>query len=109
MIQTEPAITRKTISTPNASARNIIRTVRTAAQMQKEDEVDADLCEGEHNQPDRDARGPEQIGLRHNDRSDRRQDREPQPGRVRQVARRGLMLFDARRAIVEHVVVTVRQ
>jgi hypothetical protein len=89
--------------------QNIVRAVGAAAQMQKEDEVDADLREGEHDQPDRDARGPEQIGLRHDERGDRRQDRKPQPGRVRQVAGRGLTLFDARRAVVVDGLATVRQ
>ena len=40
MIQTEPVMTRKTISTPKGQRQNIICAVRAAAQMQKEDEVD---------------------------------------------------------------------
>ena len=52
--------------------QDIVRAVGPAAQMQKEHEVDADLCEGEHNQPDRDAQGPQQIGLRDDERGDRR-------------------------------------
>src|SRR5712692_10830611 len=41
--------------------QNVVRAVGAAAQMQKEHEMDADLREGEHDQPDRDARSPEQI------------------------------------------------
>ena len=43
MIQTEPVMTRKTISTPKASARILFVLSAPAAQMQKEDEMDADL------------------------------------------------------------------
>src|ERR1700751_1326791 len=57
--------------------QNIICAVWAAAQMQKEHEVDADLREGEYDQSDGDAWGPEQIGLRHDERGDRRQDRKP--------------------------------
>jgi hypothetical protein len=37
--------------------QNIVCAVGPAAQMQKEDEMDADLREGEYDQPDRDAGG----------------------------------------------------
>jgi hypothetical protein len=53
--------------------QNIVRVIRPAAQMQKEDEVDADLREGEYNQPNRYARRPQQICLRHDERADRQQ------------------------------------
>ena len=71
MIPTAPAMTRKTISTPKARARILFVLIGPDAQMQKEDEVDADLRQGEHNQADRYARGPQQIRLRHDERSDR--------------------------------------
>jgi hypothetical protein len=51
MIQTEPVMTRKTISTPKARAQDIVRAVGPAAQMQKEDEVDPYLREGNCNAP----------------------------------------------------------
>src|SRR6266550_2510008 len=38
--------------------QNIVRAVGPAAQMQKEDEADADLREGEYDQSDRYTRGP---------------------------------------------------
>ena len=79
----EPAMTRKTISTPKARARILFVLIGPAADMQKEDEVDADLREGEHDQPDRYARRPQQICLRHDERGDRQQDGEPEPHRVR--------------------------
>jgi hypothetical protein len=41
--------------------------------------VDANLREGEHDEPDRNPGGPQQIRVRHNERSDRQQDRESQP------------------------------
>jgi hypothetical protein len=89
--------------------QNIVRAVGSAAQMQKEDEVDADLRQGEYDQPDRDARGPEQIGLRHDERRDRRRDSERQPHGVRQIAGRRFMLFDPRRSVREYVLVIVGQ
>src|SRR5262249_32251819 len=55
-------------------SQNIVCAVRPAAQMQKEDEMDADLRQSEHDQADRDPRGPQQIGLRHDEGSDRRND-----------------------------------
>src|SRR6266404_1524944 len=87
--------------------QDVVRVVGPAAEMQKEDEVDADLREGEHDQPDRYARGPQQIGLRYDERADRRQDREPEPGRVGQKVSRGLFVFDTRRAVVEYAILTV--
>src|SRR5215813_1692361 len=54
---------------------NIVRAFRAAAEMQEKDEVNADLSDGEHEQADRDARSPQQIGLRHDKGSDRRYDR----------------------------------
>jgi hypothetical protein len=77
--------------------------------MQEEHEVDADLSEGENDQPDRNAWAPEQIGLRHNERDDGRYDRKNKPYRVRQVSRRGLTLFDSGRPVMEYVLVSVRQ
>ncbi len=109
MIQIEPVMTRKTISMPKASARILLVLSGPLPRLQEEHEVDTDLREGEHNQSDRDARGPQQVGLRHDERGDRREDREPQSHRIRQVAGRGLMLLDARRAVVEYVLVSVRQ
>src|SRR5262249_46778620 len=40
---------------------NVVGVVGSGAEMQKEDEVDADLCKGEHDQPDRYAGRPQQI------------------------------------------------
>jgi hypothetical protein len=77
--------------------------------MQEEDEVDADLREGENDQPDRDPRTPEQIGLSHNERDDGRYDRKNEPYRVRQVTRRGLTLFDSGRPVMEYVIASVCQ
>ncbi len=54
--------------------QNIVRAVGPAAQMQEEDEVDADLREGEYVKSDRYAWGPQQMCLRHDERGDRRQD-----------------------------------
>src|SRR5215470_19880309 len=85
-------------------SQNIVRAVGAAAQMQKENEVDPYLREGEYNQTDGDARGPEQIGLRHDERGDRRQDRKHQTYGVRQVAGRGLMLFDTGRSVLEQTI-----
>ena len=83
MIQHEPVMTRKTISMPKARARILFVWSGPLPEMQKEHEVDADLREGKHDEPDRYARGPQQIGLRHHERRDRQQDGEPQPRRVR--------------------------
>src|SRR5262245_50060729 len=85
-------------------SQNIVRAIGPAAQMQEEHEVDADLREGEYDQSDGYARGPEQIGLRHDERGDRRQDRKHQTYRVRQVAGRGLMLLDTRRPVLEQTI-----
>ena len=38
---------------------NIVRIVRAAAQMQKEDKVNTDLRQSEHDQPDSSAGGPQ--------------------------------------------------
>src|SRR5215831_2331410 len=85
-------------------SQNIVRAIGAAAQMQEEHEVDADLREREYDQSDGYARGPEQIGLRHDEGGDRRQDRKHQTHRVRQVAGRWLMLFDTRRPVVEQTI-----
>src|SRR5262249_60300737 len=65
-----------------SESEDIVRAVGTAAQMQKEDEMDADLRQSEDDQPDRDTRGPQQMGLSPAERSDRRNDSEPQPHSV---------------------------
>src|SRR5262245_51508286 len=50
--------------------QNVIRAVGAAAQLQEEHEMDADLGEGKYNQACWDARGPQQIGLRYDERGD---------------------------------------
>jgi len=90
-------------------SQNVIRAVGAAAQMQEEHKVDADLREGKYNQSHRNARRPQQVGLRHDERCDRRQNRKRQPHRIGEVAGRGLMLLDTRRAVVEQMLVCVRQ
>jgi len=62
MIQIEPVMTR---------GQNIVRVIGPAAQMQKEDEMHADLRESQHDQPDRYAWGPQQIRLRDDERRSR--------------------------------------
>jgi hypothetical protein len=104
MIQQEPATTRKTINTPKASARMLFVFSGPLPRCRKKD---ADLRDGEHDQSDRDARRPQQIGLRHDKRADRRDDRERQPDRVGQEIGRRLLLLDTGRAVVEQARVTV--
>src|SRR6516225_10183610 len=103
MIQTEPVMTRNTISTPKARARILLVLSGPVPRCRKK-EVDADLREGEYDQTDGDARGPEQIGLRHDERGDRRKDRKHQTHGVRQVAGRGLTLFDTGRPVLEQTI-----
>ena len=64
MIQREPAITRKTISTPKARARILFVLSGPLPKCRKKDEVDTDLRQGENDQTDRNARRPEQIAAR---------------------------------------------
>ena len=61
MIQIEPVMTRKTISTPKGEGQDVVRVIGPAPQMQKEDEVHADLSKGEHDQPGRYARGHSKL------------------------------------------------
>ena len=50
MIHTDPAITSKDDKKPESERDDIVRVIGPAAEMQKEDEVDADLRKGEHDQ-----------------------------------------------------------
>ena len=109
MIQTEPVMTRKTISTPKASARILLVLSGPLPRCRKKTRWTPNLREGEHDQPDGDARGPEQVGLRHDERGDRRQNRKPQPGRIRQITGRGLTLLDTRCAVLEQTIASVHQ
>ena len=101
MIQIEPVMTRKTIKHAEGEGQNIVRVIGPAAQMQKEDEVDADLREGEHDRarPVRPEATANSSARRRTRRSS--QDREPEPRRVRQIVGRGLLFFDTRCAVVE--------
>ena len=74
--------------------------------MQKEDKVDADLREGQHDQPHWYARGPQQMGLRHDERGDRQQDGEPEPRRLGPIVSHRLILSDTRRPVVKPMIVT---
>jgi len=108
MIQTEPVMTRKTISIPNARAR-ILFVLSVPLPRCRKNTRWTPICAKASTINPTGARGPQQVGLRHDERGDRRQDRKPQSHRIRQVAGCRLMLLDARRAVVEHVLVSVRQ
>src|SRR6516165_12261703 len=88
---------------------DIIRVIGPGTDMQKEDEVDTDLREREHNKPNRYSGRPQQICLRDDERNDRQQHGEPEPHRVGQVVGRRLILFDTRRPVVEHSIAAVHQ
>ena len=109
MIQTDPVITRKTINTPKARARILFVLSGPLPRCKKKTKWMPICAKASTTNPTGTPGVPEQIGLRHSERGDRRQYCKPQPYRIRQVAGRRLMLFDARRTVVDHGLVTVCQ
>ena len=102
-------MTRKTISTPKARARILFVLSGPLPRCKKKTRWTPICAKARTTSPTGMPGGPEKIGLRDDERGDRRQDRKHQPRRIGQVAGRRLMLFDARRAVVEHAIVTVHQ
>jgi hypothetical protein len=89
--------------------QNTIRVIRPAAEMQKEDKMNADLRQGKHDQSDRRTGGPQQIGLRHDKRRNRCHDRKPQTHGVRQDIGRPLVLLDTRCPVLMQAIVAVHR
>ncbi len=83
MIQTEPAMTRPTISAPKASASDVVGVVGAGGDVQEEDEVDAHLGDRERGQPHQHARPVKEGGAaRHPERGDGQHGREEQPDHI---------------------------
>ena len=78
MIQSEPTTTRTTISTPKASASTLLVLSGPGRDVQEEHEVDAHLRDRQHDEGDRNARLPDQVGAGDEERGRGEQDRERQ-------------------------------
>lgn len=62
MIQMDPPITRKTMSTPNASARTLLVLSGPVVMCRKKNKVHAHLRYGEDDQCHREGRPPDEAG-----------------------------------------------
>src|SRR5205814_1530973 len=111
MIQHDPPITRKTMNTPKASARMLFvlsgplprcrKKTRCTPICAKASTTSPTGMPGAHNRSDWNARRPQQVRLRHDKGTDRREDREPKPYRVGEEIGGRFLLFDAGGPIAE--------
>ena len=92
MIQSEPAISRSTISTPKASASDVVGVVGPRGDVQEEDEVDAHLRDREDGERDGRCSAPRRAGAAREERRDREQRREREPDEVAAHAGRDVVL-----------------